>query len=119
MAHEPSNKVSPPESARKHDHATLGATTLGGAAAGAAIGAIAGPAGVVAGGAIGTAVGALAGITMEREEVRRDGHDRDLDDAIGVTRGSLGAPEETKHPSHALVFDAEAEAARARGEDDG
>ena len=66
---------------------------------GAAVGALAGPAGAVAGGAIGTVVGAIAGGVMDREDTRADARDRELDDAIGVTRGTLGTPEETKRPS--------------------
>ncbi len=118
MSHEPAKKTSEKHEARKHDHAVAGAATLSGAAAGAVIGAMAGPIGAVAGGAIGTAVGAIAGIAMEREEIRHDAHDRDLDDAIGVTSGDLGEPEENKRPSHAVLYDARKDEARARGEDD-
>jgi hypothetical protein len=117
MAHDTAKKSTESPEVRKHDHAVAGAATLSGAAAGVALGAIAGPVGAVAGGAIGTAIGALMGVTMEREEVRHDAHDRELDDAIGVTRGDLGEPVEHKRPSHAVVFDAEADAARARGEE--
>jgi len=84
----------------KHDgHALAGATTIGGAMTGAMVGAIAGPAGAIAGGIIGSAIGALSGAVMEREEHRREVHDRDLDDDIGVTSGAIGVPDEMKHPS--------------------
>ena len=118
MAQDTAKKPLPtPPDARKHDHAVASAATLSGAAAGAAIGAIAGPVGAVAGGAIGTAIGALTGIAMEREEVRKDEHDRELDDAIGVTSGSLGEPAENKRPSHHVVYDAKVEEATLRGEE--
>lgn len=84
----------------KHDgHALAGATTLGGAMTGAMLGAIAGPAGAIAGGVIGSAIGALSGAVLEREDHRREAHDRELDDDIGVTSGSIGVPDEMKHPS--------------------
>ncbi len=63
------------------------------------LGAIAGPAGAIAGGVIGSAIGALSGAVLEREEHRREAHDRELDDDIGVTSGSIGVPDEMKHPS--------------------
>jgi phage tail tape-measure protein len=117
MAHDTATKPAESPEVRKHDHGVAGAVTLSGAAAGAAMGAVGGPVGAVAGGAIGTAIGALIGVTMEREEVRHDAHDRELDDAIGVTHGEIGEPAEHKRPSRAVVEAAEAEAARARGEE--
>lgn len=89
-----------------HDHALVGAGALSGAAAGAVVGAVAGPVGILAGSAIGSAVGAIAGVAMEREDVRRDAHDRELDVDIGVTSGSLGTPTETKRPSRATLEEA-------------
>jgi nucleotide-binding universal stress UspA family protein len=92
-----------------HDSAFAGAAPMTGAIAGAATGALAGPAGAIAGAAIGTVIGAVAGRVMSSEDERTDAHDRDLDDAIGVTKGSLGAPPETKRPSRAALAEAEAE----------
>lgn len=66
------------------------AAALTGMASGAAVGAIGGPIGAAVGAAIGAMIGALAGKTMTEEEERASAHDRELDDAIGVTRGSLG-----------------------------
>jgi len=82
-----------------HDASFAGAATVSAAIAGAATGALAGPVGAVTGGAIGTIVGALAGNVMAEEQARAGAHDRDLDDTIGVTRGSLGTPPGTKRPS--------------------
>ncbi len=102
----------------EHEHAFAGAATLSGAVSGAIAGAIAGPVGAIAGGVIGTAVGAVTGIAMEREGRRHDARDRELDETIGITSGSLGEPEEHKRPSHELFIEAEIERARARGETD-
>lgn len=77
----------------------VGAAMVTGAVAGAATGVIAGPAGAIAGGAIGTVVGIIAGSVMGRERTRADEHDRELDDAIGVTSGTIGTPQENKRPS--------------------
>lgn len=122
MSHEPAEKAATERAhaeggGRKHDHAVAGAATLSGAVTGAVIGAIAGPAGAVAGGVVGTAVGAIAGLAMEREEIRHDAHDRELDDDIGVTQGDIGEPEEHKRPSHAVIYDARQDEARAKGEE--
>lgn len=78
------------ETVRPHDHALRDAAVIAGAASGAVAGALAGPPGVVVGGAIGAAVGMLAGRALDRAEVRAADHDRELDDVIGVTKGSLG-----------------------------
>lgn len=50
------------------------------------------PAGVILGIVFGTAVGVVAGIVMDREDRRGAQRTRELDDIIGVTSGSLGAP---------------------------
>jgi hypothetical protein len=72
---------------------TLGAEagTIAGEVAGALVGSIAGPPGAIAGMVVGAAVGALAGEVMDEEAERTSRHDHELDDAIGVTRGDLGA----------------------------
>jgi phage tail tape-measure protein len=94
---------------RHDDHALAGAAALSGAVAGAIAGAVGGPAGVVAGSALG-------GAALEREEHRHDKHDHELDDEIGVTRGSLGVPEEDKRPSRDVIDEAEAAERKRRGE---
>jgi universal stress protein F len=75
------------------EHPMMDAATLAGAISGAAAGALAGPPGAIAGGIIGTAIGAMAGSALDREDRRTGLHDRELDDAIGVTKGDLGARE--------------------------
>jgi phage tail tape-measure protein len=70
---------------------------VAGAVAGAAVGAAAGPPGIAAGAAIGAVAGAIAGRALEVEAERQAEHDRKLDAEIGVTEGSLGAPN-LKHP---------------------
>jgi nucleotide-binding universal stress UspA family protein len=82
-----------------HNRAFPRAAALSGAVAGAATGAIAGPVGAVAGVAVGAVVGAVAGTIIAREDEQTSAHDRELDNAIGVTRGSLGTPPETKQPT--------------------
>lgn len=85
--------VDAPSGVPREGFATLEAATLAGAAGGVAAGAIAGPPGAIVGGIIGTAVGMMAGSTLDVVERRTDAHDRELDDAIGVTDGDLGARE--------------------------
>lgn len=67
---------------------------IAGAASGAAAGAIAGPPGAIIGGVLGTAVGMMAGSTLDAASNRAAAHDRELDAAIGVTEGDLGAREQ-------------------------
>lgn len=76
--------------------AIIGSATLTGAVAGAATGALAGPAGIIAGGVIGTVVGAAAGRAIANEDARWAAHDRELDEKIGITKGSMGARPETR-----------------------
>jgi len=71
--------------------ALLKASAIAGATGGAAVGAIGGPPGVVIGGALGAAAGFLVGSVLDTEEHRASKHDHELDDAIGVTKGDLGA----------------------------
>jgi universal stress protein F len=61
-----------PTHPKKHDeHTILEATTLAGGAAGAALGALAGPPGAIAGGTIGAVVGMLAGIPLDDTDRKR------------------------------------------------
>jgi len=85
-----------PKAHQKHViHEAGGAA--GGALAGAALGAIAGPAGIAAGAVLGGVVGAVVAVISDEESERASLHDRELDAAIGVDGGSLGAPN-LKHP---------------------
>lgn len=76
---------------------------VSGAAAGAIAGAIAGPVGAIAGAVIGAVAGAAAGIGIEENEALKDRAERELDDEIGVTAGSIGAPQ-TTIPSRTGAF---------------
>lgn len=67
----------------------LGEAVLGGIV-GAVTGAIAGLPGLVTGAIIGFLIGLLAGVVGENEDQRAALKTRRLDEAIGVTRGSLG-----------------------------
>lgn len=69
------------------------ASALAGITGGVAVGALAGPPGMIIGGTIGAAIGLLAGSVLDVEEQRTSKHDHELDDAIGVTSGDLGAKE--------------------------
>lgn len=81
------------ERAADTDHVLVDVGTVSGAVTGAIAGVVAGPAGMVVGGAIGAALGTLAGAVLDRESHAADKHERELDDAIGVTDGDLGARE--------------------------
>jgi hypothetical protein len=50
------------------------------------------PAGIMVGISLGASIGIVAGVVMDREEKRSNERTRHLDDIIGVTSGSLGAP---------------------------
>jgi hypothetical protein len=79
-----------------HTHgAEVGA--IAGEIAGGIVGSLAGPPGAVAGMVMGAAAGAIAGRVLDDEAERAHVHDGDLDDEIGVTSGSLGAPN-LEHP---------------------
>jgi hypothetical protein len=68
-----------------------------GAVAGATVGSIAGPPGAVVGAVLGAAAGVIAGAAVVRDDHRKEEEDKRLDEEIGVTSGSLGAPN-LKHP---------------------
>jgi hypothetical protein len=68
------------------------AGALAGEIVGGLVGSAAGPAGLVAGMVLGAAAGALAGQTIDKDAARTSRHDKELDDAIGVTQGDLGRP---------------------------
>jgi hypothetical protein len=69
----------------------------GGAVAGAIVGALGGPGGSVTGAVLGGVAGAVAERAIEIEQERESAHQRELDAAIGVSEGELGAPN-LKHP---------------------
>ncbi len=90
----------------EHTHPLRGASTLAGAVAGAAIGAIAGPGGAIAGGLLGTAIGAIAGQTLDQKDTEESEHDQQLDRDIGVTEGDLGAASPDQPPARRGVYSA-------------
>jgi|GEM_PF-1922833 len=91
-------QVEPAHDASSHRHPLHEAGgAAGGAIAGAAMGSIAGPAGVAAGAVIGGVVGAFVAKVADEEAERVSLHDNELDEAIGVSGGDLGAPN-LKHP---------------------
>jgi hypothetical protein len=63
-----------------------------GLASGLAVGAMTPSPGMALGLVLGLCAGAAAGAAVHKDERRRDARDRELDDIIGVTKGSLGAP---------------------------
>jgi phage tail tape-measure protein len=67
------------------------AGAIAGEVVGALLGSVAGPVGAVAGMVIGAAAGAMAGTVMDQEANRTSWHDHELDDAIGVTKGTVGS----------------------------
>jgi hypothetical protein len=79
----------------RHMHEVEGGAS--GAVVGAVFGSAAGPPGMVAGAIIGGIAGTLTGAGLDTEGSRRDARTRDLDAAIGVSEGDLGAPN-LKHP---------------------
>ena len=64
---------------------------IAGELVGAVVGSAAGPAGAVVGMVAGAMAGALAGHVLEDDARRAGAHDAQVDDAIGVTAGDLGA----------------------------
>jgi hypothetical protein len=71
-----------------------------GAFAGLSVGAmVSATAGLLLGAALGATVGVIAGVVMDREERRSSHRTKQLDDIIGVTSGSLGAPSSARGES--------------------
>jgi hypothetical protein len=71
---------------------------LGGMAAGAITGVMAGPPGVIAGMVLGSAIGATAGLVAHREERRHRAEDDQLDRDIGVVGGTIGEAKPDQPP---------------------
>jgi hypothetical protein len=67
------------------------AAAVAGEIAGGVIGIAAGPAGALAGMAIGALAGTVVGAGLEAEERRAHAHERELDEAIGLQDGDIGA----------------------------
>jgi hypothetical protein len=72
------------------DGGELAVDTMAGAAAGAALGVIAGPPGMIAGAVIGGMAGAVAATALHLGQLARDRHDEQLDRDMGVFGGSIG-----------------------------
>jgi hypothetical protein len=70
---------------------------LSGAVAGAVFGAMAGPPGIAAGAIIGAVAGALTGGALTEGQAAEADRASELDEEIGVTSGTLGAPN-LRHP---------------------
>ncbi|HEY3820114.1 MAG TPA: hypothetical protein VGL81_23280 [Polyangiaceae bacterium] len=85
------SKIEQASALAEHKHHTGEVATIAGEIAGAVLGSAAGPAGVVAGMVIGALAGALTGEGLEAEAERARRHDEDLDEALGITKGDVGA----------------------------
>ena len=70
----------------------LRAGMLCGLVTGLGVGAMGSPlfVGLLGGGLVGGIIGTIAGLAMHRTEQRRDHRTKQLDDIIGVTKGTLG-----------------------------
>jgi hypothetical protein len=67
------------------------AGAFGGIVSGIALGAMVNPhSGIVAGAICGAIIGVSAGLVMHREDQRQSQRHRELDDIIGITKGSMG-----------------------------
>jgi hypothetical protein len=58
------------------------------------------PVGLILGLSLGATVGIVCGVVMDRDEQRTSRRTRELDDIIGVTSGSLGAPPSVPPPEY-------------------
>jgi len=82
-----------------HGHELEAAVGALGALSGAGMGAIAGgPPGAIAGAIIGAVMGASSGWVAEETSAERAEVDRELDEEIGVTAGTVGDPK-LSHPA--------------------
>ena len=92
-----------PEPHKNHrvEHAAAGAAS--GALAGGVMGAGAGPGGIAAGAIIGGIAGAIAGAVLDEDSSTQAERTRELDAAIGVAGGDLGAPN-LQHPKGGRVL---------------
>jgi len=74
-----------------------GAAAAAGAVSGALIGTFGGPVGAAIGAVAGAAAGAVAGAAFHARDKRASARDRELDRAIGIDGGEIGAPN-LEHP---------------------
>lgn len=75
----------------RHHAGGPGLGVLAGEIAGGVVGSAAGPAGAVAGMIVGAIAGEVVGEVLQQESARTTLHDQELDAAIGVIGGDLGA----------------------------
>ena len=83
----------------KPGHAVEVAAGTLGAIGGAAAGAIGGPIGAIVGAVIGGAMGATGGWAAEQQSAEQSTVDAELDEAIGVTSGTVGSSNLIHPPS--------------------
>jgi hypothetical protein len=88
-------KESPEDAARRHALEAGGG--VAGAIGGAGLGVLAGPPGIVAGAVIGGVVGALTGWALDANQADVAASEKQLDEDIGVSGGSIGVAS-LKHP---------------------
>jgi outer membrane lipoprotein SlyB len=88
-----------------HTHGEETGAVAGGGL-GALVGSAAGPAGTLAGMVFGAAAGAMAGKIIDEEAERAHIHDDELDEAIGVTKGSIGVPRKDMHQAKTAAKEA-------------
>jgi nucleotide-binding universal stress UspA family protein len=79
---------------------------ISGAVAGATVGIVAGPPGVAIGTVIGAAMGMAAGKTLDNEDKRKHLREEQLDRAIGVSGGDLGAAPPNQPPARVGAYSA-------------
>ncbi len=79
------------EAVKPHKVTAGEAGAIAGEIAGAVVGSAAGPVGAVAGMVLGAMAGTVAGEALESSNERARRHDEELDEAIGVMGGDLGA----------------------------
>ena len=92
-------------------HPTEAIIAASGTVAGAVVGSIAGPVGIVAGAIVGSVAGAAAGAVLEDENERVHQHEDELDEAIGVYDGAIGAASPNAPPARVGAFSAGASGA--------
>jgi hypothetical protein len=91
---------------RAGTHHTEEAAAIAGEIAGGIVGSVAGPAGTVAGMIIGAVAGSVVGAGIEAGERESAEHEKELDDAIGVRGGNMGAAKPGAPPARIGAFSA-------------
>jgi hypothetical protein len=95
-------------------HAT-DAAAIAGELAGAVVGSAAGPVGALAGMMIGAVAGTIVGEGLEADHRRKQSHDKELDLAIGVQGGAIGAARPGAPPARIDAFSAASSGAASHG----